>query len=182
MAREAGRTSARSGPDRDRTCDLGIKSPGGMVADCGESLKLAATATDRCCNKVHVRAASRDKPVLPLVLATVDVDGQRPDLSADLLAAKRGTGRARASAAEGPLTAPECVCVCPPEYVCPAYLLPDKPSPRNTAAKTKNTTPMPEESRVKSTIATMKNKTPARALPSACLDTSEAVTGPRLVL
>jgi hypothetical protein len=25
----------RSGPGRDRTCDLGIKSPGGMVAACG---------------------------------------------------------------------------------------------------------------------------------------------------
>jgi hypothetical protein len=27
MAREAGRTFAGSGPCRDRTCDLGIKSP-----------------------------------------------------------------------------------------------------------------------------------------------------------
>jgi hypothetical protein len=29
---------------------------------------------------------------------------------------------------------------------------------------------MPEESRVKSTIATMRNKIPAAALPRACLD------------
>lgn len=43
-------------------------------------------------------------------------------------------------------------------------------SPRNTAANTKNTTPMPDESRVKSTMAMMKNNSPARALPSACLD------------
>jgi hypothetical protein len=31
---------------------------------------------------------------------------------------------------------------------------------------------MPESSRVKSQIATMKNKAPATALPSACLDMS----------
>jgi hypothetical protein len=51
-------------------------------------------------------------------------------------------------------------------------LLPEKASPRNTAANTKNTTPMPEESLVKSTIAITRNAMPARALPSACLDMS----------
>ena len=51
-------------------------------------------------------------------------------------------------------------------------LLPDRPSPRKTAANTKKTAPMPEESRVKSTIATMRNATPARTLPSACFDIS----------
>jgi hypothetical protein len=50
----------------------------------------------------------------------------------------------------------------------------DRPIPTKTAANTKKTTPMPEESRVKSTIAIMKNKTPARTLASACLDMVQA--------
>ena len=45
------------------------------------------------------------------------------------------------------------------------------PSPTKTAPKTKKTTPMPDESRAKSTIATTKNKTPAAMFPKACLDT-----------
>jgi hypothetical protein len=36
--------------------------------------------------------------------------------------------------------------------------LPEKASPKKTAAKTTKTTPMPEESRVKSTIATMREE------------------------
>ena len=51
-----------------------------------------------------------------------------------------------------------------------AVLRAENASPRNTAANTKNTTPMPDESRVKSTMAMMKNNSPARALPNACLD------------
>jgi hypothetical protein len=50
------------------------------------------------------------------------------------------------------------------------FFLPEKARPKKTAANTKKTTPIPESSRVKSTIAIMRNKTPARALPSACLD------------
>ena len=46
----------------------------------------------------------------------------------------------------------------------------DAASPRKTAANTTKTTPMPEESRVKSTIATIRNTIPAAALPNACLD------------
>jgi hypothetical protein len=60
-------------------------------------------------------------------------------------------------------------------------LLPDAASPKKTAAKTKKTTPTPEESRVKSNIAMMRNATPARALPIACLDISLLTrVGPRL--
>jgi hypothetical protein len=44
---------------------------------------------------------------------------------------------------------------------------------KKTPAKTTKTAPMPEESRVKSTIATIKNATPARALPNALRDTSQ---------
>jgi hypothetical protein len=37
ISKKAGYCStSKDGPDRDRTCDLGIKSPGGMVAACGE--------------------------------------------------------------------------------------------------------------------------------------------------
>jgi hypothetical protein len=39
-----------------------------------------------------------------------------------------------------------------------------------TAEKIKNTTPIPEESWTKSTIATTRNNTPAIALPSLCFD------------
>jgi hypothetical protein len=52
------------------------------------------------------------------------------------------------------------------------FALPENASPKKTAANTKKTTPMPESSRVKSTIAMMRNRTPARALPSDCLDIS----------
>ena len=50
------------------------------------------------------------------------------------------------------------------------FFLPEKASPRKTAANATKTAPMPEESRVKSTIATMRKRTPARAFPNACLD------------
>src|SRR4029453_888709 len=53
---------------------------------------------------------------------------------------------------------------------------PDNPSPRKTDANTRKTTPMPDESRVKSTIATMRNTTPARAFPTACLDTLRSLS------
>ena len=48
--------------------------------------------------------------------------------------------------------------------------LPEKASPKKTAAKIKKTVPMPEESLVKSTMAITRNVTPARALPNLCLD------------
>jgi hypothetical protein len=51
--------------------------------------------------------------------------------------------------------------------------LSDRASPKKTAAKTKKTTPTPEESRVKSTTAMTRNATPAKALPSACFDITE---------
>jgi hypothetical protein len=50
-------------------------------------MKLAATAPGRCCNKLQVRAARRDKPVLPLVLATVAVISNDKISQPDLLAA-----------------------------------------------------------------------------------------------
>ena len=53
--------------------------------------------------------------------------------------------------------------------------LPEKASPKKTAANITKTTPMPDESRAKSTIATMRNKTSVRALPRACFDTSQLV-------
>ena len=56
------------------------------------------------------------------------------------------------------------------DYLAEADFRADAASPRKTAANTTKTTPMPEESRVKSTIATIRNKIPAAALPSACLD------------
>ena len=55
-------------------------------------------------------------------------------------------------------------------YLAEADLRADAASPKKTAANTTKTTPMPDESRVKSTIATIRNKIPAAALPSACLD------------
>jgi hypothetical protein len=47
----------------------------------------------------------------------------------------------------------------------------------NTAEKIKNTTPIPDESRVKSTIAITRNATPASALPSLCLDMNTVLSG-----
>src|SRR6266545_2319347 len=60
--------------------------------------------------------------------------------------------------------------------------LSENASPRKTAANTTKTTPIPESSRMKSTIAIMRNKTPARALPSACLDTPATVPAPCIVI
>src|SRR4051812_23248165 len=48
----------------------------------------------------------------------------------------------------------------------------------NTAAKTRKTTPMPDASRVKSTMATTRNSTPASAFPTACLDLKFTLTEP----
>jgi len=63
------------GPGRDRTCDLGIKSPGGTPAAGGNKLNLAATAAVRLCNKLQLNAGSGDKPVLSAVLAIVGFTG-----------------------------------------------------------------------------------------------------------
>jgi hypothetical protein len=60
-----------SGPGRDRTCDLGIKSPGGTPAAGGNKLNLAATAAVRLCNKLQLTAGSGDKSVLSFVLVAV---------------------------------------------------------------------------------------------------------------
>jgi hypothetical protein len=63
-----------------------------------------------------------------------------------------------------------------------ALLRADKPSPKNTAANTRKTAPIPDESRVKSTMATIRNVIPAKTFPSACLDTeSTLLTGRRFV-
>src|SRR5205823_8771278 len=67
----ARRTSLVDGPCRDRTCDLGVKSPVGQAAaSCGE-LKPAAASTDRRCNMPQLNAGSEDNSVLAFVLAVV---------------------------------------------------------------------------------------------------------------
>jgi hypothetical protein len=50
---------AVSGPGRDRTCDLGIKSPAGTVATTCEPSKLAATTADHACHGDVPRTSSR---------------------------------------------------------------------------------------------------------------------------
>src|SRR3954454_3480478 len=75
----------------------------------------------------------------------------------------------------GVMEEPRAVESCSPNYEVPV-LRAENASPKNTAAKTRKTTPIPDESRVKSTIAMMKNNTPARALPNACLDMNRPYT------
>src|SRR5580765_4496114 len=80
-----------NGPDRDRTCDLGIKSPARLAAtSCGE-LKRAANRAVHRCNELQLIAACGDKPVRPTVrprrwksthaVSTCQVSRERIDLS-----------------------------------------------------------------------------------------------------
>jgi hypothetical protein len=57
------------GPGRDRTCDLGIKSPAVTVATACCRRKRAATRTDHRYNELSRTAGPRDKPVLSFVLS-----------------------------------------------------------------------------------------------------------------
>ena len=59
------------GPGRDRTCELGIKSPAGTAEASCESAKVTATARVSLCDKQQRIAASGDEPVLPGVLPSV---------------------------------------------------------------------------------------------------------------
>jgi hypothetical protein len=55
-------------PGRDRTCDLGIKSPAGATAASGSQLKMAAAKRFRHCTKLQRIASCGDEPVLQSVL------------------------------------------------------------------------------------------------------------------
>jgi len=57
------------GPGRDRTCDLGIKSPAGQAATCCEKLKRAANRAKQRCNELKRTAACGDEPVRASVRA-----------------------------------------------------------------------------------------------------------------
>jgi len=75
--------AVRDGPGRDRTCDLGIKSPARMTAASGASLKLPATSRTHHCDGLKRIAACGDVPVRAGVLALVayPVNHGRPELS-----------------------------------------------------------------------------------------------------
>src|SRR6266511_2997017 len=53
------------GPGRNRTCDLGIKSPARRAATSGARLKRAATGANRRCNELQRNAPEGEKPVRP---------------------------------------------------------------------------------------------------------------------
>src|SRR5215211_3271055 len=66
------------GPGRNRTCDLGIKSPSGRVATHGDELKEPATETFRGCNELQRNAGFGDKPVRAFVRSAVARPGNSP--------------------------------------------------------------------------------------------------------
>ena len=64
-------TGVASGPWRNRTSNLGIKSPRGTAATKRNELKRAATSPVRRCNEPQQAATGGDKPVLQSVLRRV---------------------------------------------------------------------------------------------------------------
>jgi hypothetical protein len=69
------------GPGRDRTCDLGIKSPARQAATNCTELKRAANRDNDCCNKLQRNAACGDKPVRTIYAQFVDVFDNEPSSS-----------------------------------------------------------------------------------------------------
>ena len=56
------------GPGRDRTCDLGIKTPAGVAASSCDQWKMAAKSTFANCDEQQQIAGCGDQSVLPSVL------------------------------------------------------------------------------------------------------------------
>jgi hypothetical protein len=83
-----------NGPGRDRTCDLGIKSPAQQAATSCRPLKRAATGANDPCNEPQRIAACGDKPVrtsYARFVRSTDNEERRPAMSLD--DAHKGPGR-----------------------------------------------------------------------------------------